>query len=71
MNIENHLPVQSVHDSAVAEVKWQKHVMAFLWILLALFIVVGAALLYADGHGLFQTVPNRTAPLPHSWPADQ
>jgi hypothetical protein len=54
---------------ARSEAKWQKHVMAALWVAFALLIVIGAGFVYAKAHGLFQSSPeDKQAPVPTAWP---
>ena len=55
-------------DPADSEDKWQKHMVELLWAALALLIVLGSALMYAKGHGLFDSAPGRGTPLPPPWP---
>jgi hypothetical protein len=55
-------------DPSESEAKWQKHVVVLLWVALALVFVLGLVLMYAKGHGLFESVPGHGTPLPHLWP---
>jgi hypothetical protein len=61
-------PTGSVGDPVESEAKWQKHVVVLLWVALGVVLVLGSALLYAKGHGLFESVPAHGTPLPHLWP---
>jgi hypothetical protein len=47
--------------------QWQRHVMVFLWIVLGAFILVMAALMFAEGRGYLE--PHHGAP-PSTGPAD-
>jgi hypothetical protein len=47
--------------------RWQKHVMALLWVLLVTAVVLISFLFYADGHGFFQSHPGHNPPTP-AWP---
>jgi hypothetical protein len=51
-----------LHDSTAGEEKWQKHVVAALWISFALLIALSAGLVYARNHGLFQSLHDQTPP---------
>jgi hypothetical protein len=55
------------HDPADSEAKWQKHVIAGLWIFILLLIVLSGALAYAKTHGLFDSFHDHTPLLP-AWP---
>ena len=61
--------LECVHDPAGREEKWQKHVIAVLWIFLALFVVLSATLWYAETHGMFHSAPGRNLPST-PWPND-
>jgi hypothetical protein len=61
----------SFNDSgpAESEAKWQKHVVAALWVFLALLIVLCVALVYGKANGLFHPMPGETTPpWPVEWP---
>ena len=47
--------------------EWQRHVVVALWIAVAALVVVAGALLWANGHGYFNILSDRTAPLA-PWP---
>lgn len=57
------------HDSPGGEEKWQRHVMAVLWVSLALFVLITTALVLAEGRGWFHSVPEQSAP-PRVWPGE-
>jgi hypothetical protein len=48
--------------------KWQRHVMVFLWVTLAVFVLVIAGLIYADTHGYFQSSTSRNGTQTPAWP---
>jgi len=66
--VPERLGASSDGDPADSEDKWQKHVVELLWAALALLILLGSALMYAKGHGLFDSAPGRGTPLPPPWP---
>lgn len=58
-------------NSEETEAAWQKHVMAALWISLALLIMLTVALLFGNAHGLFHSSangPTSAPPWPVGWP---
>lgn len=55
-------------DPAESEAKWQKHVVTLLWVALLFLIVLGCALVFAEGHGLLESLPGHGTPLPPPWP---
>ena len=46
---------------------WQPHVMGLLWTILTIAAILIAALLYGEGHGLFQGVSENGAPSSTPW----
>lgn len=62
--------MEYVRDPEESEAKWQKHVMAALWIILALVFVISTVLFYGEAQGWFQPAPTQRAPVT-AWPAEQ
>jgi hypothetical protein len=57
-----------VEMSPEAEDRWQRHVILVLWLVVGLVIALGAALLWAETNGFFQSASDQTIP---SWPAGE
>ena len=60
--------MEYVRAPVESKAKWQKHVMAALWISLALVLAIGAVLVYAETQGWFQSAPAPATRVP-AWPA--
>jgi hypothetical protein len=62
------LPIRYTDDPAESEAKHERHIMAALWISLALLLALSLALVLAEGNGLFESSPNGPLPpLPYSF----
>ena len=61
-------PRRYADGSDANDAKWQRHIVVLLWLAIALLIALGSALMYAKGHGFFDSVPHRRTPLPPPWP---
>jgi hypothetical protein len=62
---------EGASDEDARHDKWQRHVMAGLWVCLAIFLAAVIGLMIGEDHGLFgkATTPERTAPTwPGAWP---
>ena len=49
--------MEYVRAPVESEAKWQRHVMAALWTILALAFAIGTVLFYAETQGWFQPAP--------------
>ena len=58
---------QHVLVEGESEARWQKHVMAALWVCIALLVALAVGLVYAKAYGLFQPGAGSAAP---AWPAE-
>ena len=55
----HHLSIEHADHPAESEAKWQKHVMAALWIAFALMITISLALVCVRINGSFQPAHDR------------
>jgi hypothetical protein len=59
----NTVPTPTEHDS-----KWQKHVITFLWIVIAVVIVLGIVFAIGETHGFFRSGADEKPSWPAGWP---
>jgi hypothetical protein len=63
MTSQNHI------DRRDSEDEWQEHIIAVLWVVVAIVIILGGVLAYGVSHGLVGSPPDHTISVP-PWPGD-